>query len=99
MSGFQDFVGSNSACAGINPTMQLVNQLDKEGLHKVSLQFEKQIIKFKILYYYYSKIIIIYYKIYILRENFLSKEWYVVFLNIIMYILKKIEKRNIILNN
>jgi len=34
MSGFQDFVGSNSACAGINPTMQLVNQLDKEGLRK-----------------------------------------------------------------
>eukprot|EP00833_Pecoramyces_ruminatium_P009517 jgi/Orpsp1_1/1183549/evm.model.c7180000085694.1 len=31
MSGFQDFVGSNSACAGINPTMQLVNQLDKDG--------------------------------------------------------------------
>lgn len=36
MSGFQDFVGSNSACAGINPTMQLVNQLDKDGsLRKV----------------------------------------------------------------
>lgn len=32
MSGFQDFVGSSSACAGINPTMQLVNQLDKNGV-------------------------------------------------------------------
>jgi len=32
MSGFQDFVGSNSACAGINPTMQLVNQLDKDSV-------------------------------------------------------------------
>jgi len=36
MSGFQDFVGSSSACAGINPTMELVNQLDKNGaLRKV----------------------------------------------------------------
>ena len=47
MSGFQDFVGSSSACAGINPTKQLVNQLDKNGvLRKVCFYYIMLIILF-----------------------------------------------------